>query len=1712
MSNNDSTLKNKLSSIVKEQLPDFVKSDHDLFADFIQQYYAFLETTKMKISTTAYYLKQEPETTSYILQETNKEESERFVLEEIKQFVNGETITGSTSKATATVVVENAREGHLYVTGDSKFVTDETITGSTSGATSTITELRDNPVRNIQQLLSYADTDNTIYDFLDQIKYSFMNAIPKTLASGVSRRNLVKSIKDLYSAKGTKEGHKLFMRLLLGENSEIVYPNQYMIRMSDGNWKENIKIRVSSTGSSGSEALNKVITGGTSQATATVSDVSTFQQGVISVIEFTIEDYKFGINLDTLSLSGFVSGETITATSVTSDTEISFTIKDIISTTSISNDGILNTANEDLVVDSSKGNGFGSVKVGTLNGGGISEVFVDTVGSGYEAGEKVLFSGGTDIIPAEGFISVIGGGILLESGTDSTGTGTILIESGSVLIDEPFNIALESKEVLNGPFYLYGTAGLTISDGTAQNSAGKRGYFYPIYLTETTAKAADSDSSATEQTFNEFPGITFYMPASTAQRAVDNLTTTAAAYQEYPDSDVDLLLLDRTTSGGADAGFNILMNNTQTSLDLHGTATDKLVLEYDTLSVSEATSINKIILTNFGQGYTSLPTITPITSGGSSAKLIPLTTDIGAVNSLKINDAGFNYNTDDIPDMTFNAHFILKDVTGTFAKDNTLASSGHTGTVVSWDSTNNLLTTTFENVERMFQEFTGTVNLPFVTEELTGTVLSGNDFLLEDTQIIEGTSNDNIILDGTSSSIESTRFVNLTVKVKYSTTYEQNVFEINGIEKPNLQLKEGWTYYFDLSDSSLYNATSTANHQLKFSLTSDGTHGSGTEYTTNVTKSTADIAIGTSGAYIQIVIPEPGGDLYYYCVNHSGMGNIIQTLPRLTIISDENDDLVLDSSFANVSYIQMESASADQPLQRLSLEEGDSVFLEESNASQQEDVGAKVLIDNLVTDETSKFLDETDGQRLKLETFGNHLLLDGTDGSSTDAGSRIVSETDSVTSMSATDFIVIDGTDSSSNNAGSEIIFENLIDFSGNDVVITDSGGATGTVILADISRGSLTVDTTSTSEGNYKGINSLINEDLNRIQDSYYYQQFSYEVQVGQSTTQYINELKQAVHPAGFAVFGKVSIATLISTSLQASGTSVSSPSLDTFSPILASTLDFIFDERIQTRTLVVPVSDRVGHREDTILQEDGVIIGDGLILDGTDGSSSNAGDSIIDETDSRKIILEHGIISFNVDSNGNIVREQFIFESGTKQTSFDDGGGRMMMESSSAPGANNERTLTVENKVTVSSKPNTYANSKNLLVHLGNDPFDETSGFMLEDATFGTLLLDGTDIFGTDAGDNILLNASASSTDEGELLLLEPKENHGVLVLNGIEPLPTVVEIVLDGTDASGTDAGDNVLQEDGLSKILADGSNIFTHGSLIKFHEGEKLMSDEPRNQETFTISQLTTEFNLKISDIIRPSRLLLSQNGDMVARELVDGRIKLEFDDTTYIALESDVGGVSFVGIETGTEDTGLLSPFIESQGDINNALAKDPDAIALEDTGFLTLNGTDSSSTNANSFIVDEDNFRIIQEVDGVLIMEENDTGSNDSKMELEDGNLLLQEKSLNKESIDRVQLEDTTAEIGDVMILDGTDGSSTNAGDDLILDDGSQTADIELLKEGILLEEADIRKDVGQISFENLTLNFNKDGKVLRNPLPLNVIQIGKTPVVRGAYIIKKAS
>ncbi len=174
MSKNDIKLTTKVSSLISGQAPDFVRTDHSLFLKFLKDYYKFLEAGRLTITATVDYVKQETVTTNYILQE----DGERTVTESGTgsdgQFVNGETITGGTSNATATVLVEDSRNKFLYTTSQQLFITGETITGSTSGSTATVVEYRANPVQNIQQLLEYGNTDTTIYDFLEKLRLSFM--------------------------------------------------------------------------------------------------------------------------------------------------------------------------------------------------------------------------------------------------------------------------------------------------------------------------------------------------------------------------------------------------------------------------------------------------------------------------------------------------------------------------------------------------------------------------------------------------------------------------------------------------------------------------------------------------------------------------------------------------------------------------------------------------------------------------------------------------------------------------------------------------------------------------------------------------------------------------------------------------------------------------------------------------------------------------------------------------------------------------------------------------------------------------------------------------------------------------------------------------------------------------------------------------------------------------------------------------------------------------------------------------------------------------------------------------------------------------------------------------------------------------------------------------------------------------------------------------
>ena len=91
-----------------------------------------------------------------------------------------------------------------------------------------------------------------------------------------------------------------------------------------------------------------------------------------------------------------------------------------------------------------------------------------------------------------------------------------------------------------------------------------------------------------------------------------------------------------------------------------------------------------------------------------------------------------------------------------------------------------------------------------------------------------------------------------------------NRYYIDDILQDTINLAEGYTYVFNYPSA----------HPFRFSTTSDGTHNSGSEYTTGVTVN--------SSTQVQITVAASAPTLYYYCSIHPNMGRQANTVDSAT--------------------------------------------------------------------------------------------------------------------------------------------------------------------------------------------------------------------------------------------------------------------------------------------------------------------------------------------------------------------------------------------------------------------------------------------------------------------------------------------------------------------------------------------------------------------------------------------------------------------------------------------------------------------------------------------------------------------------------------------------------------------------------------------------------------------------------------------------------------
>ena len=234
-------------------------------------------------------------------------------------------------------------------------------------------------------------------------------------------------------------------------------------------------------------------------------------------------------------------------------------------------------------------------------------------------------------------------------------------------------------------------------------------------------------------------------------------------------------------------------------------------------------------------------------------------------------------------------------------------------------------------------------------------------------------------------------------------------------------------------------------------------------------------------------------------------------------------------------------------------------------------------------------------------------------------------------------------------------------------VTITGAtSGETARVRNADQASATATNNTIIETDGEFTNVDGHISENTKKIQDSLYYQDYSYVVKVGEAIADWREYLKSAVHPAGFYLAGEVSIRTRLDAKLKSGrtitagieqdevieafrvlfgekvgrrlGTTTDGSSLRS-NPQLGVERDVAFASSTRDVTLSQEITIKTADDRETSFRTTNVNQGfiyagarmsaigtfafgafnhvpDRLLLDGTDGSSTNAGDDLLLET----------------------------------------------------------------------------------------------------------------------------------------------------------------------------------------------------------------------------------------------------------------------------------------------------------------------------------------------------------------------------------------------------------------------------------------------------------------------------------------------------------------
>lgn len=721
--------KDRLSYRLPSLLPEYLRDEGPVLELFLKAYFEYLEAEILVLSTVSHIdgIANEDGTGSIFLESATvspspDEDSSRILHERTgdsyaSPFKIGEYVVGTKSKSVAKIEVVNGSTLYLKSISGNGFTEGETVTGRISLQTGIVKSFKENSILANNRLLDYSDIDNTTEDFLKYFQKDFMPNID--LASLQNSRLTIKNIKDLYKKKGTEESLQFLMRVLYAQDAEVRYPVKELITVGESGYSQQRKMRVTMT--NGIPEANDKVTQYSADGLTIVA------QAIIENVYVDVGDNNYSFEISNNHVGTFTEGSTVTILDRDGITTLTATINGIVSDittgsstyvshddsgdilledghgllleTSLSPFGSLYTLNDQINITGSKFDTDVSETKAVINGlveGPLTEILIEDAGINYEAGDLIVFEGGTGG-GAEAIIGSTGDEVLLEGGTvfghyeiDVT-TGQTQIggpgvkdKNGNYIIFNDYSIDVYLDGILKTPTLHY----------TWQNDR-------VIFLTPMTAQ------NSLVEIYTEYQRVTFE-------------DGTTIDYDGYIDSEGDTIVDDgRIRSilirdGGAfreipkvypggylyvtsTTGFEVGEVVTGTTSSATGSIlridaqNNRLIIKR--LDTDTGVFVKDELLTGATTTTETTITQTKVTSG-TGAKLFAYSDTAGGVESINIQDQGNKFNYDGVLSGSSYFPMLIKTPSANLTRDLVITGSlsGTTAKVVSYNADKHILT------------------------------------------------------------------------------------------------------------------------------------------------------------------------------------------------------------------------------------------------------------------------------------------------------------------------------------------------------------------------------------------------------------------------------------------------------------------------------------------------------------------------------------------------------------------------------------------------------------------------------------------------------------------------------------------------------------------------------------------------------------------------------------------------------------------------------------------------------------------------------------------------------------------------------------------------------------------------------------------------------------------------------------------------------------